>query len=87
MSKKRKLFEKILSGSKNIHFSDFVTLLEAFGFVLERINGSHHIFSHPDIAELLSLQPNKTSQAKPYQIQQFLKLVEQYDLKLDEDEK
>jgi predicted RNA binding protein YcfA (HicA-like mRNA interferase family) len=44
--KKRKLLEKVLSGSKNIQFNEMVTLIEAFGFSLSRINGSHHIFKH-----------------------------------------
>jgi predicted RNA binding protein YcfA (HicA-like mRNA interferase family) len=54
MSKKRKLLEQILSGSKNISFRDMVSLIEAFGFTLSRINGSHHIFIHPDIREMQS---------------------------------
>ncbi|MFN6488312.1 MAG: type II toxin-antitoxin system HicA family toxin [Nostoc sp. DedQUE02] len=55
MSKKRKLLEKVLSGSRNIQFHELVTLFEAFGFSLSRINGSHHIFTHPDIHNLLNL--------------------------------
>jgi hypothetical protein len=31
MSKKRKLLEKVISGSKNLQFDDLVTLVEAFG--------------------------------------------------------
>jgi len=42
---KRKLLAKLLAGSKNIRFDDFVSLLEALGFRLSRINGSHRIFS------------------------------------------
>ncbi len=80
---KKKLLEKILSGSKNIRFSDFVTLVEAFGFELSRIRGSHHIFEHPDIPEILNLQ-NSKGQVKPYQIRQFLQLVEQYSLELED---
>jgi hypothetical protein len=37
MTKKRKLLEKILAGSKNIQFDELVALLEAFGFTLSRI--------------------------------------------------
>jgi predicted RNA binding protein YcfA (HicA-like mRNA interferase family) len=73
------LLSKILSGSKNIQFDEFVSLVEAFGFQLARINGSHHIFRHSVIAEQLNLQ-NKNGQAKPYQIKQFLRLVEEYNL-------
>jgi predicted RNA binding protein YcfA (HicA-like mRNA interferase family) len=79
----QKLLEKILSGSKNIRFNDFVGLVEAFGFDLPRVRGSHHIFEHPDVPELLNLQ-NSKGQAKPYQIRQFLQLVERYSLELED---
>lgn len=47
--KKAKLLQKMLSHSKNIKFSDATACAEAFGFRLSRINGSHHIFVHPEI--------------------------------------
>ena len=59
MTKKRKLLEKILSGSKNIQFDELVTLVEAFGFTLSRVSGSHHIFIHSDIPEIVNLQNRK----------------------------
>ena len=59
-------------------------LVEAYGFSLERISGSHHIFVHPDIPELVNLQ-KVGGEAKPYQIKQVLKLVETYNLKLGEE--
>jgi HicA toxin of bacterial toxin-antitoxin, len=83
--KKRKLFQKLMSGSKNISFSDVVLCIEAFGFVLSRVNGSHHIFVHPGIPRLLNLQ-NVDGKAKPYQIRQFLQIVERYDLKMEAEE-
>ena len=46
-----------------------------------RIEGRHHIFSHPAIPELVNLQ-NVGGEAKPYQLRQFLKLLERYDLRL-----
>jgi len=81
--KPRKVLEKILGGSKNIRFADMCGLVEAFGFVLDRVSGSHHIFCHPDVPELVNLQ-EIGGQAKPYQIRQFLKLVEVYNLRLEE---
>jgi len=81
----KRLLQRILLGSKNIRFNDFVGLIEAFGFRLSRINGSHHIFTHPDVQELVNIQ-NANGQAKPYQIRQFLKLVEQYNLQLEGEE-
>jgi len=61
-----------------------IGLAEGFGFRLSRREGSHHIFAHPDIPELLNLQEVK-GQAKLYQIRQFLKLVERYSLILKEE--
>ena len=80
---KRKLLQKALAGSKNIRFDDFVTLVEAFGFALSRTSGSHQIFQHANVDELLNLQ-NSNGKAKPYQIKQFLELVELYNLELGE---
>ena len=82
---KRRLLQKILGGSKNIAFNDMIALVEAFGFRLARINGSHHIFTHPEIKEPVNLQ-NVGGQAKPYQIKQFLRLVERYDLRMEDDD-
>jgi len=79
---RRKILQKILDGSKNIKFSDMGKLVESFGFKLSRTDGSHHIFSRADIPELVNIQSVK-GQVKPYQIRQFLKLVEKYDLSLE----
>jgi len=58
-------------------------LVESFGFELRRTSGSHHIFVHPDVPELLNLQEVR-GQAKPYQIRQLLDLVERYNLELED---
>jgi predicted RNA binding protein YcfA (HicA-like mRNA interferase family) len=71
------------SGTKNLSFSDMVRLVEAFGFELARMNGSHHIFEHLQVSELVNLQ-NYKGQAKPYQINQFLRLVKRYHLKMED---
>lgn len=81
--KKQKLLQKVLSGTKNVRFSEAAALAEAFGFRLDRVNGSHHIFVHPEIPELLNFQ-NDNGKAKPYQVKQLLQLVEAYNLQLGE---
>ncbi len=86
MTKKQKLYLKIMSGSKNVRFEDFVTIMLAFGFIQDRVGGSHRIFKHPAIPDLLSIQPTKNGQAKPYQMHQFLSLVGEYDLNMRDDE-
>jgi len=60
-------------------------LVEAFGFELRRKSGSHHIFVHPDVRELLNLQEIR-GQVKPYQIRQLLRLVERYALSLADEQ-
>lgn len=76
---KRNLLKKLLSGSRNIRFSEAVACAESFGFRLERIHGSHHIYSHPGVPELVNLQDFK-GKAKDYQIRQLLELIEIYNL-------
>ena len=66
----------------NVAFADLRSLVEDLGFELRRVSGSHHIFAHPDIPELLNLQ-DAQGQAKPYQVRQLLRLIERYDLKLE----
>jgi len=75
--------QKILSGSRNVRFGDMVVLVKAFGFRLSRTKGSHHVLSHPGIPELINLQ-EVHGQTKPYQIKQFLNLIERYNLKLED---
>lgn len=84
MTKKQKLIQKLLSGSKNIRFSEAQTAIEAFGFQLTRVSGSHHIYIHPDVPELINLQ-NVNGKAKSYQIKQFLEIVERYNLRLEDE--
>jgi hypothetical protein len=62
-----------------------VSLVQAFGFVLSRTRGSHHIFTHPEVPELVNLQ-EVSGYAKPYQIRQFFRLVERYNLTLGDKE-
>ena len=81
--KARKLLEKVLASKSNVSFTDMCKLVEAFGFRLSRVNGSHHIFAHAEAPELVNLQEVK-GKAKPYQIRQFLKLVEEYNLRLED---
>jgi predicted RNA binding protein YcfA (HicA-like mRNA interferase family) len=82
---RRKLLLRLAGGAvQNVAFRDLVSLAEGFGFQVARVAGSHHIFIHPDIPELVNLQ-NVAGQAKPYQIRQFLRLVERYNMTLEDE--
>ncbi len=71
---------RVLRGASdaNIRFSDLRTLLRRLGFV-ERIKGSHHIFTRENVDEIVNLQP-KQSLAKPYQVKQVRKILVRYKL-------
>jgi predicted RNA binding protein YcfA (HicA-like mRNA interferase family) len=80
----KKLLERIRLHRHNVKFSDTVKLVEDLGFVLDRIEGSHHIFSKQDIASIIDLQPDKNGDAKEYELKQIVRLVELYNLKLED---
>lgn len=69
----------------NEHLSPRLAVqLRQYGFdVTSTVSGSHHIFTHPQIRELVNLQ-NVYGQAKPYQIRQFMDLIERYNLNLED---
>lgn len=54
-------------------------LAEAFGFHLDRVSGSHHIFVRGDIRELVNLQDVKGKG------KQFIRLAERYNLQLGDE--
>ena len=82
---RKKFLKRILTNKQNVSFNDFKNLVEAFGFRMDRIKGSHHIFIHPSLKELINIQ-NVKGQVKPYQINQFLTLIEKHNLSLKEKE-
>ena len=78
-----KILRKILEGNKNIRFEEMIALVKAYGFNLSRISGSHHIFVNQEINEIINLQKVK-GKSKPYQVNQFIKIIERYNLKMKE---
>ena len=80
MTKVKELLQKALRSPASLRFDEMVRLAEAFGFRRARQRGSHHIFVHPDVPQLVNLQ-DVNGVAKPYQVRQFLKLVERYNLR------
>lgn len=87
MGKYAELIQSILGGMSdaNIKFSELTRLLLRMGFE-ERIRGDHHIFSKPNVEEIVNLQP-KGSKAKPYQVKQVRNLILRYKLGVEEDAK
>ena len=80
---RRRLLAKLRQGHlQNVVFQDFVELVKGYGFQKVRQEGSHRAFAHIQVQEILNLQP-VNGEAKPYQIRQFLHLVEKYNLQLE----
>lgn len=84
MTQLAKLYARLLANPRQaIAFRDFEKLLRAFGFELARTKGSHRQYVHPLVPRPLPVQP-ESKDAKPYQVREFLELVEQYSLYMDE---
>jgi len=83
--KKLKLLRKALSGTKNFRFAELSQLAVAVGYKLDRVNGSHHIFVHARASRPLNIQ-NVHGQAKPYQVRQLLRDIEEFNLQLENHE-
>ncbi len=79
----QKPYEKIKASQTNLKISDFIRLIQATGFDLKNISGSHHIFVHPLVPNIINVQPNN-GQAKVYQVRQVMKLIEMHNLKVED---
>ena len=84
MIKPAKLYAQLLaSGNRTMSFRDFERLLKAFGFEHARTNGSHRQYVHPNVPRPFPVQPSDKD-AKPYQVREFLELIEEYGLYIGE---
>jgi predicted RNA binding protein YcfA (HicA-like mRNA interferase family) len=84
MVKPKKLYELLLDSPGRITaFRDFEQLLLAFGFSERRRRGSHRAYKHPDVPELLTIQP-RGKDAQPYQVRRFLSMVDEFGLEMDD---
>jgi hypothetical protein len=76
---KRELYDEFRRNPKNVRFEEICRAAEAFGFRFRGGKGSHRIYVKPGVRELLNFQ-NEKGKAKPYQVRQFLTIIEQYSL-------
>ncbi len=81
--KPRKLLIKAMNAPQNLRFAELCRLAEAFGYTLDRISGSHHLFVHPKAMRPLNFQ-EVGGKAKPYQVKQFLRDIEEFQLNMNE---
>lgn len=83
MSKTEKLFDKVKNNPQDIRFDEICKLAEIFGFRYKGGKGSHKVYSKKGITEILNFQ-NVRGKAKPYQVKQFLKIIEEHNLTIKE---
>lgn len=84
MVKPSKLYAVLLqSPGQIIAFRDFEALLRAFAFIHDRTIGSHRQYVHPAIPRAFPIQP-QGKEAKRYQVRQFLDMVEEFGLSIEE---
>jgi len=83
MNKKR-LLEELKKNPKNVRFERLCNIAETFGFRFRGGKGNHRIYTRDRVYELLNFQ-NVHGNAKPYQVRQFIKIIEKYGI-LEENE-
>ena len=78
------MVQKARSNPAGLRFSDLCHLVERAGFVKRNQKGSHIIYKHPELTGLrpLPLQKGKSDKAKPYQVRQFLAILDEYGLEV-----
>ena len=78
-----KIFYAVLSGLRdnNIAFNDLRKLLENLGFQY-RIKGSHYIYWHKNVEEIINIQEDN-GKAKSYQVKQVRNLITKYNLNIN----
>ncbi|MCG7849175.1 MAG: type II toxin-antitoxin system HicA family toxin [ANME-2 cluster archaeon] len=81
---KNQLFENLKKNPKNIRFEKLCKTAEELGFIFRGGKGSHRIYIRAGINEMLNFQ-NVGGKAKPYQVKQFIKIIEKYNLMEEDD--
>jgi predicted RNA binding protein YcfA (HicA-like mRNA interferase family) len=80
LARLEKLYTRVAFAPANARFEDVVRLAEAVGFVLTRTKGSHHVFCHLDLPQLRLILQERDGKAKPYQVRDLLRVIEQAGL-------
>lgn len=85
MARKQKLLLRALNNPGGLRFGEFVALVEAFGFSLDRQRGSHRLYYKDGVPAFVNIQPRSDGKAKAEQVREFLKIVEALGLKLEDE--
>ena len=76
---RREIYENLKKNPGNVRFEEICKAVKLFGFRFRGGKGSHRIFVRKGIREMLNFQ-NVRGKAKSYQVRQFIKIIEKYNL-------
>ncbi len=79
MGKGEESYRRLKENPKDVRFEELCRAAELFGFRFRGGRGSHRIHVKEGIREMLNFQ-DVGGKAKPYQVRQFIKIVEKYGL-------
>ena len=75
---REEVYRELKGRVTDVRFEELCQAAESFGFKFKGGKGSHRIFVREGIKELLNFQDVR-GKAKPYQVRQFIKLIEKYN--------
>jgi hypothetical protein len=70
---------------QKVRFERLCAIAEVFGFRFSRQRGSHKVYVRDGVEEILNFQ-NVDGKAKPYQVKQFIAILEKHKLLEGEDD-
>ena len=76
---REEVYRELKGRVTDVRFEELCQAAESFGFKFKGGKGSHRIFVREGVKELLNFQDVR-GKAKPYQVRQFIKLIEKYNL-------
>ncbi len=79
MTQRRKLIDRARNNPAGIRFREICLLAEYCGFARRGGKGSHIVYEKNGVEEILTFQDRK-GMAKPYQVKQFLAVIDKYHL-------
>ena len=80
MSAIQKLYKAIRNNPRNVTFADLVRLLNAAGFEVDRVTGSHHVFKNDALPAVRITIHARGKDAVAYQVREVLEVIEQHRL-------
>jgi HicA-like toxin of HicAB toxin-antitoxin system len=80
---KIKRLQRARNNPANVWFADLCKLAEHCGFQLRGSRGSHRVYTHPQVREILNFQ-DVGGKAKAYQVRQFLAIIDRYEIHLED---